>query len=197
MSYYPVEYFLKDGTAVFIRLLTKDDKEGLKTGFGKLSVHSQYCRFFSPIGHLSQSQLDYLTEIDNINHLALCVGIDDADNTDHPTGIGIGRYIRSKENPASAEIAITVIDEYQNLGLGTKLLELLIEAALRNGINTFTGDVLKENEPMLEILKKYNCVFNREEGLITKVELSLSENVIPTFRRNPFGKSGNLKEKML
>jgi GNAT superfamily N-acetyltransferase len=175
MSYYPVEFYLKDGTPVFIRLLTKDDKEGLKTGFEKLSVHSQYCRFFSPIGHLSKSQLKYLTEIDNINHLALCVGIDD---TDHSTGIGIARYIRSNKNPAYAEIAITIIDEYQNLGLGTKLLELLIEAALRNGIETFTGDVLEENIPMLEILKKYKCTFEKNEGIISMVKIPISDRII-------------------
>jgi ribosomal protein S18 acetylase RimI-like enzyme len=170
MPEYPTKHILDDGTPVLIRLLEKDDKEGLKSGFEKLSTYSQYCRFFSPIHHLSKSQLAYLTEIDNINHLALCVALDFAD---HSTGIGIARYIRSKENPESAEIAITVIDEYQNLGLGKKLLQLLIEAALDNGIKIFTGLVLEENTPMIKILEKYNYKSVRDEGSILKVEFPI------------------------
>jgi hypothetical protein len=178
MSFYPLEFYLKNGVPVIIRLLQKEDKEGLKTGFEKLSLHSRHCRFLSPLDHLSRKQLDYLTEIDNVNHLALCAHLNDGD---FPTGIGIARYIRLKDKPDTAEIAITIIDEYQNLGLVTKLLELLIEAAARNGIKTFTGYILVENFPMLKILQKYKTGFVKETGDTLKMKLALTQNSIKSF----------------
>ena len=80
MSDYPIEIRLKDGTPVLIRLLSQDDKEELKIGFDKLSTKSKYCRFFVPMSSLSNSQLKQLTEIDNINHLALCAYVVSQDN---------------------------------------------------------------------------------------------------------------------
>ena len=172
---YSTQYYLKNGVPVIIRLLQKDDREGIRIGFQKLSVHSRLCRFLSPLDHLSKRQLDYLTEIDNVNHFAICAHLNDGE---FPTGIGIARYIRLKNEPETAEIAITIIDEYQNLGLGTKLLELLIEAAAGNGIKKFTGDVLEENIPMLEIFKKYSCEYKKYEGKLVTVSLTLSNPAV-------------------
>jgi ribosomal protein S18 acetylase RimI-like enzyme len=170
MHVFPVESKLKDGTPVVIRLIRPEDKDALKSAFKKLSPHSNYCRFLTPIVNLSQSQLKYLTDVDNKNHLALCVH-DLSFN-----GVGVARYVKIKNEPKTAEIAITILDEYQNQGLGTKLLHLLIEAAFENGIRKFIGFVLEENSVMLEILKKFGGQIQRDEKNILRVVMELSPN---------------------
>jgi RimJ/RimL family protein N-acetyltransferase len=170
MPVFPIENILNDGTPIVIRLIRPEDKDALKAAFKKLSPHSNYCRFLTPIVNLSQSQLKYLTEIDNKNHLALCV---------HDlvfNGIGVARYIKIKDEPETAEIAITILDEYQNQGLGTKLLHLLIEAAFENGIRKFIGFVLEENSAMLKIINKFGARIQRDERNLLRVEMELSPN---------------------
>jgi hypothetical protein len=42
--------------------------------------------------------------------------------TPQQDGLGIARFIRSTENPRVAEMAFTVIDDWQHKGLGTYLV---------------------------------------------------------------------------
>ncbi len=74
MSEYPIIFNLKNGTPVQIHLLTPEFKADINKGFHKLSAESIYCRFLSPMKNLTDNQLDYLTNIDNVNHFALGVG---------------------------------------------------------------------------------------------------------------------------
>jgi ribosomal protein S18 acetylase RimI-like enzyme len=168
---YPIEIGLKDGTPVLIRLLNQDDKEELKIGFEKLSTRSKYRRFFVPISSLSNNQLKHLTEIDNKNHLALCAYIVSQNGM---FGIGVARYFRVEDEPETAEFALTIIDEYQSQGLGTELLNLLIQCARKNGIRKFIGYMLAENSSMLKILKHLGAQIRREDGPIQRVDLILS-----------------------
>jgi hypothetical protein len=50
-----------------------------------------------------------------------------------------------KDQPQSAEVAVTVVDECQRLGLGTLLLGTLGAAALEREVETFTANVLWSN----------------------------------------------------
>jgi ribosomal protein S18 acetylase RimI-like enzyme len=167
MLAFPIEDKLRDGTPVEIRMIKPEDKSELNAAFKKLSPHSNYCRFLTPIGNLSKSQLKYLTEVDNKNHLALCV------HDLNFNGIGVARYIKVKDESDTAEFAVTILDEYQNQGLGTKLLHLLIDAAIENGIRKFIGFVLVENTAMLKILTKLGATLNRDEGNILRTEMDL------------------------
>jgi RimJ/RimL family protein N-acetyltransferase len=170
MPEYPVEIQLKDGTPVLIRPITPADKNELRIGFSKLSPESRYCRFISYIDHLSENQLDYLTHIDNINHFAICA-IDARRN--HMTGIGVARYFRLEKTPDVAEVALTVIDEYQNRGLGMQLLMLLGRSAKANNIKKLVGYVLENNIRMMKILKHFNTNNRRESTNLLLFELIL------------------------
>lgn len=89
-------------------------------GFSRLSPQYREFRFAVPLCRLRPDQLSYPTEIDDVNHVAY--GALDLSLPDRP-GIGISRYVRLNSDPACAEIAITVIDDYQSKGLGTKLIK--------------------------------------------------------------------------
>ncbi len=98
---------------------------------------------------LSSSQLDYLTAIDHDHHEALIA-------VDPETGqsFGTARYIRSDEDPETAEFAIGVGDRWMKIGLGSALLTALAQRAREAGIARFTGLVLAENHAIFSLVEK-------------------------------------------
>ena len=142
---------LGDGVRIWVRPIRPEDRERIVHGLSMLSARSRYMRFHSYVDHLSRSQLDYLVDVDHVNHEAL-VALD-PDIEDQP-GVAIARYIRLSEDPTIAEAAITVLDDYQGIGIGTALIGLLERAAHEHGIRSFRNYVLAENEAMLEIFRQ-------------------------------------------
>ena len=70
---------LKDGTAVTIRAIRREDKGRLLEAFKNLDRESVYRRFFSPKKELSDSELDQLTDVDFSEVVALVVATQGAD----------------------------------------------------------------------------------------------------------------------
>ena len=170
MVNYPVQTVLKDGTPILMRLLGPDDKENLRRGFEELSVRTRRLRFLTLQDRLTESQLNYLTNIDNKNHLAL--GAFDTSHSEQK-GIGVARYIRMSAEPETAEFAVTVLDAYQGRGVGRLLCELLIEAAQENAIKTFRGYIAQENASLVELLKQLGARSRMEAGHLLRVDLDL------------------------
>ena len=56
-----------------------------------------------------------------------------ADPVDDPLGDLVARYARTAD-PATCEVAVVVLDDWQDQGLGTLLLRRLIDAARRHGL---------------------------------------------------------------
>lgn len=55
----------------------------------------------------------------------MAVGPEPATVTTAPAGVGIARYVRSADDPHAADIAVTVIDDWQRRGFGSALLTQL------------------------------------------------------------------------
>jgi len=53
--------------------------------------------------------------------------------------VGIARYIRNADDPQAAEIAVTILDDWQGRGLATELLARLSDRARQEGIRRFTA----------------------------------------------------------
>ena len=87
-------------------------------------------------------------------------------------GGGVGRYVREFDDPESVEFALTVTDEQQNEGLGTRLLELLIVMARANGYKRLAGLVHPDNKPMLAVLEKFGAT-TRPDGDLLRSEIEL------------------------
>ncbi|HXA42223.1 MAG TPA: GNAT family protein [Candidatus Solibacter sp.] len=168
-----VEGLLNDGTRIVFRPITADDKELLRVGVERLSPESRYRRFFSPIDHLSDEQLAYLTEIDYVDHFAW-IGILPERGGE---GVAVGRWIRDPEKPDSAEAAVTVADDYQGQGLGSALLVLLARSAIERGVRRFTLEVLGENEPMMQLMQHVGAVIDKREAGVVFMHVPLPATV--------------------
>lgn len=150
--HYAVKVLLRDGSRVCIRAICPDDKQRLLDAFHHLSGHSVYFRFLGSKRKLSEKELKYLTDIDYVRHMALVATLP-ADGDEQM--IGVGRYIKlnSLGSDNRAEIALYVVDEFQERGLGTLLMTHLLPLARANGISEIEADVSGDNRLMLEVIE--------------------------------------------
>jgi RimJ/RimL family protein N-acetyltransferase len=161
---------LNDGTRVRIRPIAPKDKDRISEGWKHLSMNTRYMRFLHPKSALSNWELSYLTEIDYRDHFAW-----GAELVDEPgqLGIGIARYIRDGEDPLVAEAAVTVVDDYQQMGLGRILLRALTEAARQNGIERFRAEVSSGNEQVISSLTRLGATADNTADSAVSLELHL------------------------
>ncbi len=144
------EFPLRDGTRVRVRPIQPDDRARLQVGLHRLSPTSRYHRFHAAVSELSDAQLRYLTEVDQVNHLAW-IALDPV--LPGEPAVGVARCIRLPTAPHTAEVAVTVLDDYQGRGIGTLLLGVLSRAAAAQGIRTYRAYVEEDNDAMLRIFR--------------------------------------------
>jgi GNAT superfamily N-acetyltransferase len=175
--YFDAAYYeralLADGRPVELRLIRPDDKERLRRGFERLSAESRYRRFFTPKPSLSPTELAYLTEVDQVDHVALGA-LDGAREHDGDEGLGVARFVRLAERPDTAEAAIAVADEVQGRGLGRLLFQRLCAAAAERGIERLRCEMLALNQPMRGLVDALVPeVMHERDGQTVVVEFTL------------------------
>jgi acetyltransferase len=66
--------------------------------------------------------------------------------------VGVARYV-VQPDAQSCEFALVVADAYHGKGVGSALMQVLIETARAKGIDVMIGEVLTENRNMLELVQ--------------------------------------------
>ncbi len=159
---------LRDGSEVLIRPVGTADAPLLADGFARLSARSRQMRFLTLKQELSPAELRYFTEIDHHDHEALGA-VDRANGR----GVGVARYVRSLEDSQTAEVAVTVIDEWQGRGLGAELVAQLAERAREEGIRRFTALVAADNVAMTGLARSVGADLVRRESATVVYEVPL------------------------
>ncbi|MCC6552975.1 MAG: GNAT family N-acetyltransferase [Polyangiaceae bacterium] len=174
------EVELPDGGRILLRMMRPEDRAELRRQFSRLSPGSRFRRFLTVSPELSEDALRYLTDVDGQDHVAIVATADSLD-LKAEVGLGVGRFVRLRDEPDVAEAAVTVIDEAQGRGIGRRLLEALTEAALERGIRCFRGVVLAENEPMRRILDDAGARVREDDGasLVFDVDLTPRSGASP------------------
>ena len=132
---------LPDGTRLRLRFIVPSDKTLLTSGLSRLSPQSRAQRFLVPKSRLTEEELRYLTEVDGEDHVAIV-----AVHEDDPARLaGVGRFIRDPREPDQAEMAITICDALQGMGLGRTIGLALADVARARGIRRFTASLLGTN----------------------------------------------------
>lgn len=164
---------LDDGTAILFRRIRPDDKDRLRQGVRSLSPESRYLRFFHHVEDLSEEQLRYLTEVDFVDHFAWMAVLPEYEGE---PGVGVGRWIRTKDDPSVAEGAVTVVDDFHNRGIGKTLLWLMARSAIQRGIRAFRAWTLGNNRPMQQLLSDFGAIPGEWESGVMEMVVPLPED---------------------
>ncbi len=167
---------LKDGCPLTLVLLSGDMAEQhrdwlrgrIAEGYEKLSPRSRRLRFISPPLHLAPWQLDHLSDLDP-DHAHIWI----ARNDEPPgyEGVGLARCMPIPGEESVCEIALTVLDDYQDRGLGRIFLRHMLMYARKCGIRLLRGYTLAENSPMLHLFDVLGADKPVEEDGLLRVDL--------------------------
>lgn len=138
------------GTELRIGSVLPHNKKQISDGLQFMSPESIRNRFLGIKSGFSQKELNYLTDLDGYDHYAL--GVEETSALKR--GVAVIRMVRLKEDPETAEIAITIIDAYQRQGLGSMLLDLILLAALERRIKKVSFTYLPQNTAIEKLIRK-------------------------------------------
>lgn len=159
---YPIgletEYYIKDREKLFFRAVRADDENLFQDFFYSLSDKTVYFRFFSHLKYMPHNFLQKFLNVDYNNSIAI-VGLKKKGNGEGEEMVAVGRYIREKDTNMG-EVAFAIRDDYQGKGIGSFLLQYLVNIAKMHGMEGFTADVLPENSNMLAVFQKSGYKLN-------------------------------------
>ena len=145
---YPREYErdvrLRDGRLAFVRPIIPSDAAALGTAFQGADADTLRRRFLGAPPSPTPSLLARLTTVDYRLRFALVAA------TESGHGIGLARY--EALGDGRAEAAVVVDPRWRRVGLATALIEILAQAAVDRGVDTFTATYLAENRPITALV---------------------------------------------
>jgi RimJ/RimL family protein N-acetyltransferase len=164
---YCEEITLPNSGVMRLRLVRPQDRDGIIAAFERLSTETRVQRWFYPKLHLSEAEIELLVSPADRDHGAIAA-IELGPDGSEQSGIGMARFARSHENPEAAEIAITIVDDWQGLGIGRVLLHRLLALVGEQGYSSVEGRLQAENERMRLLLEPYvpEGGFRREEAVL-------------------------------
>jgi acetyltransferase len=155
---YPMQYSARwsdrCGRDLLIRPIKPEDEPKVIEFHKRLSetsVYLRYARVTRLADRISHQRLARVCFVDYAREIAL-VAIENAGSNNERI-IAIGRLIRERESD-DAEFALTVEDDRQASGIGSELLQRLINIAKNEKIRAVVGYILANNASMLRVCKR-------------------------------------------
>jgi acetyl coenzyme A synthetase (ADP forming)-like protein len=167
---------LRDGSTVRLRPVRRDDRSALEQFLNALSEESRIFRFFG-LGGDYAGLSDRFTDVDYGDRYGLVAERD-------RNLVGHGYYART--GPDRAEVALAVADSMQGMGLGTRMLEQLGEAAADSGIPIFEAEVMGSNHRMLQVFRDSGFPLSSRSSFGTihlEMPTRLSAEAVKSFER--------------
>jgi len=130
-----------------VRPVTADDHDGIVASLRRLSPQSTYRRFFTLVPDPEPFVTRHLALVDHLDHEAYVV-------LDGDDVVAVGQWDRLNASPDEAEMAVTVEDGWQRVGLGRALTRMLAADAHRHGVETLSANILTDNGPALGLASR-------------------------------------------
>ncbi|MCZ2856776.1 MAG: bifunctional acetate--CoA ligase family protein/GNAT family N-acetyltransferase [Candidatus Bathyarchaeota archaeon] len=170
---YPNKYItrrkLNDGTSVVLRPIKPEDEALLSELFQSLSEETMRFRFFQVIKDLPHESLVRYCNVDYDREIAIVAEMKKGKRKI----IGATRLILEPSQKCG-EFAVVVGDHWQRLGLGSKLVDYIIEIGKDMGLETIAGDVLSRNFKMIRLCTKKGFKLEPVDEDTIKAALKLS-----------------------
>jgi len=158
---------LSNGATLFLRPVKPADREALLALHADLSPESAYARFLGFRPDLP----GLLTRMVAVNYRSDFTLVAEAEGRI----VAVASYFGGTAHPNRAEVAFTVSDKWQGLGIGTLLLERLAPVALEGGVEYFDAWTREDNSQMLAVFRDCGFTIGTQwDGSLVKVSLDLS-----------------------
>ena len=144
-SKYASSWKTKNDTFVHLRPIKPEDEGRFNELFKSLSPETMRFRFFEIIKELSHEMLTRYCNLDYDREVAIVAELPETKRI-----IGVARLIVDP-NEKSGEYAVLIGDQLQGFGLGTKLMDSLIEIAKDKHLEKIYGYVMANNYKMLNL----------------------------------------------
>jgi acetyltransferase len=156
---YPTQYnspwTAKDGSTLLLRPIRPEDEPMLVAFHGTLSERTVALRYFHAMKlstRVAHERLTRICFVDYDREMALVAERDAPAAGGHEV-LGVGRLGKVR-GTSEAEFALLISEGFQRLGLGTALLERLIQIGRDEGVARIFGTILPENIGMRRICEK-------------------------------------------
>jgi len=175
---YPRQYVtpwqLNDGTSVTIRPIRPEDEPLIVQFHQTLSEESVYLRYFSLMKlsrRIAHDRLTRICFIDYDREMALVADYKDPQTGEHEI-LGVAR-LSKMHGINEGEFAMLISDPYQRRGLGTELLQRIIQVGRQEKLTRITADILAENVPMQKVAEKVGFHLERAGNDLVQAEIRL------------------------
>lgn len=170
---YPIRFVtsstLADGTEIVLRPIRPEDEALQHELVSTISRESLRTRFFGAFPKPTHDWLFPFCNIDYDRHIAMVAEIKEGEARKI---IGVARLIMDPDFN-SGVFALLVHDRFQRKGIGQKLMEMLARIGRWKGLHEIYGEVLTENDNMLDLCKKLGYTTKWLPQGITRVVLPL------------------------
>ncbi len=176
---YPTQYVgkwtMKNGTPVIIRPIQPEDEPLMVLFHKTLSEESVYFRYFHLIklqSRVAHERLTRMCFIDYDRQMALVAEYQNPE-TEARQILAVGR-LSKLHGTNEAEFAILVSDRYQCQGLGTQLLQRLLQVGRDEQLSRISADILADNYAMQKVCTQVGFRIERtDDPTVVKAEIQL------------------------
>ncbi|MFQ6067947.1 MAG: bifunctional acetate--CoA ligase family protein/GNAT family N-acetyltransferase [Candidatus Bathyarchaeia archaeon] len=147
---YTTQWKLKNGIPVVLRPIRPEDEKLLHELFQSFSEETMRFRFFQVIREMSHDTLTRYCNIDYNREIAI---VAERKKGKKRKIIGVARLIL-QPGRKSGEFAVVVGDQWQGLGLGSKLVDYIIEIGKDMELENICGDIMSRNLKMFRLCTK-------------------------------------------
>jgi len=176
VSPYPAElaqpWTTRDGRTLLVRPIRPEDAAAHAEAFRHLTPEDVRRRFFNQLRELPPAQIARMTQIDYDREMAFVAVATLPDGTRRT--VGVGRLIR-EPGSREGEFAVVTLPGWKGQGLGRHLMHRLFEWGRSQGVETVTGQVLADNQPMIAFARALGFTLKRsaEDEEVLEARLAL------------------------
>ncbi|MFN2349300.1 MAG: GNAT family N-acetyltransferase [Thioalkalivibrio sp.] len=166
MAIHPYPFYLvshwqlADGTPITVRPMRPEDAQIEQAFVRGLSEQSRYFRFMQTLHELTPQMLVRFTQIDYDREMAF-IAVVDHEGTE--LQVAVVRYTAYPDQ-RSCEFALVVADDWQHRGIGTHLMQSLMQVARAKGLTLMEGEVMAGNSNMLALMKRLGFTSRAQPG---------------------------------
>lgn len=156
-----VTLYTRDGRPVRVRHMHPDDADRLVRMFYRLSPETRYRRFFMPLNDVDEKlvrhEAAHLATIDPEREAALIALVDEGDCEE---AIAVARFARLAEYEDACEASIVIRDDYQGVGIGRQLFDLLVQTARERGFRHMILLTHADNRAVIALVRSLGLPYH-------------------------------------